>query len=183
MVEVTVWLADVNDFGCFVRCMLALVVCKFPGGSLFLCIPGRCSHVSDFCFLIVVTGLSTPVYALTTCLEKLALRLVCGLCVACFGQSPMQKTTLQHTRLPNRETGSFAGAPLMHPWAAAVTGSIGGIFYVLTSELMLKYKLDDVVNAVAIHMAPGLWSVVAIGIFGRPDNIRHAYSVAECVLH
>lgn len=68
----------------------------------------------------------------------------------------------------------------MHPWAAAVIGAIGGVFYVQTSELMLKYKLDDVVNAVAIHLSPGIWGVVAVGLFARPDNIQRAYSITPC---
>ena len=68
----------------------------------------------------------------------------------------------------------------MNSWAAAVTGCIGGVFYVQTSELMLKYKLDDVVNAVAIHLSPGVWGVIAIGFFARPDNIARAYSLPLC---
>ena len=46
---------------------------------------------------------------------------------------------------------------------------------------MLKYKLDDVVNAVAIHLSPGVWGVVSIGFFARPSNLRQAYSIPECV--
>jgi ammonium transporter, Amt family len=71
----------------------------------------------------------------------------------------------------------LVGAGLVHPWAAALIGTLGGIFYVQTADLMLKYKLDDVVNAVAIHLAAGVWGVLAVGLFARPDNIQRAYSI------
>eukprot|EP00929_Paragymnodinium_shiwhaense_P030523 TRINITY_DN17287_c0_g1_i2.p2 TRINITY_DN17287_c0_g1~~TRINITY_DN17287_c0_g1_i2.p2 ORF type:complete len:132 (-),score=47.42 TRINITY_DN17287_c0_g1_i2:450-845(-) len=39
-----------------------------------------------------------------------------------------------------------------------------------TSMLMQKLKIDDVVDAVAVHGACGIWGVLACGIFGNPDE-------------
>ena len=87
-----------------------------------------------------------------------------------------------HSMLAQPLTGARrrAGAGLVNPWAAAVIGAVGGLFCVQTSELMIKYKLDDVVNAVAIHLSPGVWGVISVGFFARPDNIRHAYTIPMC---
>lgn len=95
------------------------------------------------------------------------------------------RTTLPHPTPHTPAPPSFAppaGAGLVNSWAAAVIGAVGGVFYVLTSEVMLRFKLDDVVNAVAIHLSPGIWGVVAVGFFARPSNIKLAYSVPECAL-
>lgn len=63
----------------------------------------------------------------------------------------------------------------MHPWAAAVTGAFGGILYVQTSDLMLRFQLDDVVNAVAIHLSPGIWGCLAVGLFATEPHMKRAY--------
>ena len=63
----------------------------------------------------------------------------------------------------------------MHPWAAAVTGAFGGILYVQTSDLMLRFQLDDVVNAGAIHLSPGIWGCLAVGLFATKPHMQRAY--------
>merc|ERR1719517_418843 len=35
---------------------------------------------------------------------------------------------------------------------------------------MVKLKVDDVVDAVAVHGANGLWGIIALGFFGDPDT-------------
>jgi ammonia channel protein AmtB len=63
----------------------------------------------------------------------------------------------------------------MLPWAAALTGTVAGIIYIHTANLMLKFQLDDVVNAVAIHLTPGVWGAIAVGLFATEAHIRRAY--------
>lgn len=65
----------------------------------------------------------------------------------------------------------------MEPWAAAVTGVVAGILYTHTADAMLRFQLDDVVNAVAIHLTPGLWGAVAVGLFAKGARIQDAYAV------
>merc|ERR1712187_789795 len=36
--------------------------------------------------------------------------------------------------------------------------------------LMRRLKVDDVVDAVAVHGACGLWGLLALGLFGNPDE-------------
>lgn len=45
---------------------------------------------------------------------------------------------------------------------------------------MLRAQLDDVVNAVAIHLPSGVWGVVAVGLFATPGSIRRVYGIEKC---
>lgn len=67
------------------------------------------------------------------------------------------------------------GAVFMEPWAAAVCGIVGGIIYTHTADAMLRFQLDDVVNAVAIHLTPGMWGAIAVGLFAKGARIQEAY--------
>mmetsp|Transcript_7809 Transcript_7809/g.24868 ORF Transcript_7809/g.24868 Transcript_7809/m.24868 type:complete len:467 (+) Transcript_7809:98-1498(+) len=63
-----------------------------------------------------------------------------------------------------------AGCAVVKPWEAAIIGLIGGMVYQGTSMLMRRLKVDDVVDAFAVHGACGLWGLVALGFFGDPDE-------------
>ena len=63
----------------------------------------------------------------------------------------------------------------MEPWAAAVCGMVGGVIYTHTADAMLRFQLDDVVNAVAIHLTPGMWGAFAVGLFAKGTRIQDAY--------
>jgi len=63
-----------------------------------------------------------------------------------------------------------AGCAFVKPWEALIIGFVGGLVYQAASMLMVKLKVDDVVDAVAVHGACGLWGIVALGIFGDPDE-------------
>jgi Amt family ammonium transporter len=60
-----------------------------------------------------------------------------------------------------------AGCGAVKPWETTFfIGPIGGATYFGASFLMKKLKLDDVVDAVAVHGACGLWGILALGLFG-----------------
>jgi Amt family ammonium transporter len=63
-----------------------------------------------------------------------------------------------------------AGCAFVKPWEAIIIGFIGGFVYFGASTLMKKLKIDDVVDAFAVHGACGLWGIVALGLFGAPDD-------------
>merc|ERR1712232_520789 len=63
-----------------------------------------------------------------------------------------------------------AGCNAVKPWEAVIIGIVGGALYQATSMLMIKLEVDDVVDAVAVHGANGLWGILALGIFGNPDE-------------
>jgi Amt family ammonium transporter len=63
-----------------------------------------------------------------------------------------------------------AGCAVVKPWETLIIGAIAGVIYQATSMLMVKLKVDDVVDAFAVHGANGIWGVLALGFFGNPDE-------------
>jgi len=54
------------------------------------------------------------------------------------------------------------------PFEAIIIGLLGGAIYQCASTMMRRAKLDDVVDAFAVHGACGMWGLVAAGLFGDP---------------
>merc|ERR1712050_813790 len=63
-----------------------------------------------------------------------------------------------------------AGCGSVQPWEAIVIGFIGGFVYQGASILLRNFGLDDVVDAVPVHGACGVWGLLALGIFGGPKS-------------
>ena len=62
--------------------------------------------------------------------------------------------------------GITAGADLMSPIEAIVIGLVSGIIVVVAVNLIDKWKLDDPVGAIAVHLFCGVWGTLVIGILG-----------------
>ena len=56
-----------------------------------------------------------------------------------------------------------AGCDSFEPWAALIVGAFGGVAFIAVHEIMLKLKLDDPLDAVAVHGGGGL-----IGVLAKP---------------
>lgn len=61
-----------------------------------------------------------------------------------------------------------AGCASVRPWEAIIIGFIGGCIYQGCSALLKRLKVDDVVDAIPVHGACGLWGLLALGFFGDP---------------
>ncbi|GBG26285.1 Ammonium transporter 1 member 1 [Hondaea fermentalgiana] len=72
-----------------------------------------------------------------------------------------------------------AGCSVVDDWAAVVIGFIAAFVYVGGSKLVLLMKIDDPVDAIAVHGFCGMWGVLAVGCFANPIFIQSAYSSAE----
>ena len=74
--------------------------------------------------------------------------------------------------------GITAGTSVTSPWAAVLIGFISAWVYHGASCLMRKLKIDDPLDAFAVHGACGAWGVIAVGFFahgsyaycGAPNN-------------
>jgi ammonium transporter, Amt family len=53
-----------------------------------------------------------------------------------------------------------------------VIGLIAGIWVIVATNLLDRFRIDDPVGAVPVHLANGLFGVLAVGIFasGNPDT-------------
>ena len=70
-----------------------------------------------------------------------------------------------------------AGADAVEPWGAFVSGVIGAPLYMGTSALLKRRKIDDPLDAFAVHGVCGLWGLLAVGLFGTRDAFL--YSTGE----
>lgn len=69
------------------------------------------------------------------------------------------------------------GCAFVSPWAAIIIGLVGGIFLLLWGDLLEKIKVDDAVGASSVHLACGVWGIVAIGLFAEPSLTPFAANV------
>ncbi|GMH37097.1 hypothetical protein BSKO_04970 [Bryopsis sp. KO-2023] len=73
-----------------------------------------------------------------------------------------------------------AATSVVHPWAAVVIGFLGGIFYVGASNLVAHVlKVDDPLDAVAVHGFCGIWGLLAAAAFADEDLMRLSYGTLE----
>ena len=61
--------------------------------------------------------------------------------------------------------GITAGANVVEPFHAIIIGVLSAIVYHMASCAMRKLKIDDPLDAFAVHGACGLWGVLAVGLF------------------
>lgn len=69
------------------------------------------------------------------------------------------------------------GCAFVSPWAAIIIGLVGGIILLLWGDVLEKIKVDDAVGASSVHLACGVWGIVAIGLFAEPSLTPFAGNV------
>ena len=76
-----------------------------------------------------------------------------------------------------------AGCGNMECGSAVLTGFIGAFFYQAASMLLVRLKIDDPVDASAVHGACGLWGLLAAGLFdwGKGFDHYHGCSGFGCM--
>ena len=50
-------------------------------------------------------------------------------------------------------------------FGALLTGAVGGVIVVITVPLLDKFKIDDVVGAIPVHLVAGIWGTLAVGFY------------------
>jgi Amt family ammonium transporter len=48
---------------------------------------------------------------------------------------------------------------------------IGGIFYDFASKIVVKCKVDDPLDAFAVHYGGGIWGVLSVGFFDMTNGL------------
>ena len=69
-----------------------------------------------------------------------------------------------------------ASCGTIYPWSATIIGFVGGCVYLSGSALLLKLKIDDPLDAFAVHGCCGFWACIACGLFTAP---QYAYGAGE----
>ncbi|MCB0212223.1 MAG: ammonium transporter [Anaerolineae bacterium] len=60
-----------------------------------------------------------------------------------------------------------AAAHIVSPLSAIVIGAIGGLVMIKADHLLEKFRIDDVVGAIPVHLAAGIWGTLAVALFGN----------------
>jgi Amt family ammonium transporter len=77
--------------------------------------------------------------------------------------------------------GVTGGCALIEPWAALVIGSVSGIIYLLSSNLLIHMRIDDAVDAIPVHLFNGIWGVIAVGLFASPRRMEAMFQRSDHV--
>lgn len=98
----------------------------------------------------------------------------------------------QQRKLPEVEVlinGSIAGLVAITASCHAVTtphavviGFIGGAVMMLVVYWMERAKIDDAVDAVAVHAGAGAWGTLAVALFGQPELLETGLSRSSQLL-
>lgn len=66
----------------------------------------------------------------------------------------------------------------VQPWAALIIGLISGVVYVFSSKLVSNVlKVDDPLDAAAVHGFCGAWGLIAAALFAAERHLASAYGV------
>jgi Amt family ammonium transporter len=69
------------------------------------------------------------------------------------------------------------GCAFISPLSALIIGAVAGIILLLWGDLLEKIKIDDAVGASSVHLACGVWGILAIGLFAEPTLTPFAGNV------
>ncbi len=70
-----------------------------------------------------------------------------------------------------------AGCAFVSPLSAIIIGAVAGIVLLLWGDLLEKIKVDDAVGASSVHLACGVWGILALGLFAEPTLTPFAANV------
>lgn len=65
--------------------------------------------------------------------------------------------------------GITAGCNLVEPVSAMLIGLISGFIVVYSTPMLERWKIDDAIGAVSVHLVAGIWGTLAVALFA-PDG-------------
>ncbi|KJH51395.1 ammonium transporter [Dictyocaulus viviparus] len=66
---------------------------------------------------------------------------------------------------------------LSRPWHALIIGGVSSMFSILVLPILERFKVDDPVGIVPIHLTSSIWGMTAVGIFCEKD--RYLYGATN----
>ena len=73
--------------------------------------------------------------------------------------------------------GITSACSVVEPWAAVFCGALGAVAYTIGAKLCLKLRIDDPVNATAVHFFAGMWGLMAPAFFAKESNMIASYGI------
>jgi len=55
---------------------------------------------------------------------------------------------------------------------AVVTGCIGAAIAQLLSRQLVRWRIDDAVDAIPVHLGAGIWGTLAVALYGQPEILQ-----------
>lgn len=131
-------------------------------------------------------GIQDSTYASVAalCAVTTTLSAATGCVVSCFTDTYLnfRQTGLMEYDLSMAMNGALgglvgvtAGCSTVTPGLAVVIGIVSGWTYLFVSKLLLKFKIDDAVDAIPVHFGCGIWGCIATGLFAEPSRVDKAY--------
>jgi Amt family ammonium transporter len=65
-----------------------------------------------------------------------------------------------------------SGCAIIQSWASVVIGLVSGLIYLVGSNLLVKLRIDDAVDAIPIHLLSGIWGAFSVGLFAVPEYVQ-----------
>lgn len=136
-----------------------------PGSALLL-------HVQD-------TGRVAARAATNTALASAA-----GACTALMANMLLQECRTGEFKFDLRAAmnGALSGlvaatgsCGTLENWASCLVGAVAGLLYIAGSAALLKFHLDDAVDAIPVHFFSGVWGMIAVGLFSSPSALMEAF--------
>ena len=125
-----------------------------PGSTLGL---SSDNYTRDAARIMVTTTLSAAICGITTCFISYKIDGILSTSATCNG-------------ILSGLVSITAGCSVVYPWQAAIIGVIGSFVYLSASTIVLnKCKVDDPLDAFAVHGACGAWGVISTGLFAAPS--------------
>jgi len=72
-----------------------------------------------------------------------------------------------------------AGCATILPWAALIIGAFSACVYRASSKLMVRLRIDDPLDAFAVHGANGCWGIMAAALFSAPQYTEPVMGSSE----
>lgn len=76
---------------------------------------------------------------------------------------------------------STSGCLVFEPWATCLIGIIAGWLYMAASALLVRFRIDDAVDAIPVHLAGGVWGMIATGLLAAPERMKEAFGSDQYV--
>lgn len=142
-----------------------------PGSALLLDVPGSgrvAARAAVNTSLCAASGAWTSLFANLLLQERRT------------GEYKFDLTSAMNGALSGLVVSSGSAATIEN-WAAVIVGSISGLLYLGGSTALVKFRLDDAVDAIPVHLLNGVWGLLAAGLFSSPSGLLEAYGQDEHV--